>query len=189
MRRLAQVVSALGHPLLTTAAFILYLAAREGPRVMPVRYAVLIVMMLVVPLALWNLRQTRSGAYANFDVSVRTERTSMYAVMTGLMLSATLASWWAPVARDVRLGMICVLGMFVAAWAINRQVKVSLHAAISFFLAFAATLLDLRLAVALFACATAVTASRLVLRRHTHLELGIGSALGTAAGITLLLLA
>ena len=85
--------------------------------------------------------------------------------------------------------MICMLGMFVAAWAINRRLKVSLHAAISFFLAFAATLLDLRLGVALFACATAVAASRLVLRRHTPIELGIGSALGTAAGLTLLLLA
>src|SRR5439155_26559749 len=126
---------------------------------------------------------------ANFDVSVRRERASMYAVMMGLTLSATLATWWAPVVRDVRLGMISVLAMFAAAWAINRRLKVSLHAAISFFLAFAATLLDLRLGAVLFACATAVAASRLVLRRHTVLELSVGSALGTATGLTLLLFA
>jgi len=182
--RIAHAVSALGHPLMTIAVFVIFVALREGDAVLPLRYAFLIVAALVIPVAAWNLRQTRTGRYENFDVSVRTQRASMYAVVLVLLIPITIAMKWAPVSRGVRVGMVCIASMFVAASAINfAGVKLSLHAAVSFFVAIVCTSIDLWFGLVLFACAVAVAASRLVLRRHTALEVWLGASLGIATGL------
>jgi membrane-associated phospholipid phosphatase len=66
--------------------------------------------------------------------------------------------------------------------AANRFVKSSLHVA---FAAFCASSLALP-AAATIACGLAVIAigwSRLVLKRHTPIEVGLGAIIGTAAGV------
>jgi hypothetical protein len=183
--RLAHAISALGHPLVMIALFVVVVAVRQGPAVLPLRYAALIVAGLIIPVAIWNVRQTRAGRYTNFDVSVRAERMSMYALILALMVPATIGIQWAPVARDVRVGMLCMTLLFVVSWAVNVRIKLSLHAAVSFYLAVACTMIDVRVGLVLFAAAAAVSISRLILRRHTAAELWLGSVLGLAAGLAL----
>jgi hypothetical protein len=183
--RLAHAISALGHPLVMIALFVVVVAVRQGPAVLPLRYALLIVAGQIIPVAIWNLRQTRAGRYTNFDVSVRAERMSMYALILVLMVPATIAIQWAPVARDVRTGMLCTTLLFVVSWAVNFRIKLSLHAAVSFYLAVACTMIDVRAGLVLFLSAAAVSISRLILRRHTAAELWLGSVLGIAAGLVL----
>ena len=180
----ARAISALGHPLITIAVFVVLIAVREGDSVLPLRYAILIVAALVIPVAAWNLRQTQSGRYGNFDVSVRTQRASMYVVILVLMVPMTIAFFWAPVSRGVRIGMVSIATMFIAASAINfAGLKLSLHAAVSFFVAVVCMWIDVRVGVVLCGLAIAVAVSRLVLRRHTPLEVCLGAGLGTATAL------
>jgi hypothetical protein len=176
-RAVASAISALGHPLVTAAIFLVAIAVHEGPRVLPLGAALTIVVGVTVPVALWNLRQTRAGRYSNFDVSVRSQRASMYAVILGLMVAATVALHWVPVAPEIRAGTLWMGAMFAAAWLLNVWIKVSLHAAVSFYLALACTMIDVGLGVVLLGCAALVAVSRLVIQRHTAAELCTGSGL------------
>jgi hypothetical protein len=184
-RAVASAISALGHPLVTVAIFLVAITVREGPRVLPVGYALAIVVGVTVPVALWNLRQTRAGRYTNFDVSMRSQRASMYAVIVGLMVTASVALHWAPVAREIRAGTLWMGAMFTAAWAMNIWIKVSLHAAVSFYLGLACTMIDVGVGMMLLGCAALVAASRLLIQRHTAAELCAGAGLGILAGIAL----
>jgi len=141
-----------------------------------------VVGFIVVPLSVWNLRRTRAGTYSNFDVSVRTERTSMYWVLLGLTALATFLIWWVPADRHMQLGMTCMLGVVIVSSVANRWIKASLHAATSFFLSLAGWLVDKRLGAAFFVFSIMIAASRLILRRHTLSEILIGTFIGLVAG-------
>ena len=187
LRQAAMVVTVLGHPLVTTTAFILLVAMRNSA--ISMSGGVALIATVVLPLGLWNLRQTRSGRYANFDVSVRTERTSMYTVLLVLMAIATSIVWVRSTAPEFRAGMTCLLGMFAAARAANAWLKVSLHAATSIFLSMAAGLMVGPWGTAgLLAASCLIAGSRLILRRHKFVEVVCGAALGLSAGALFLVL-
>ena len=183
MIRVAKVISFLGHPLLTATAFLLFIAHRSSA--VSLRESGFVIAAIVIPLALWNLRQTRIGAYSNFDVSIRTERHSMYLVSLALTALAVLVLYLSKMAFPLRAGITCMLALFATAAAANHRIKVSLHAAISCYLAVVMMAIDPRAGVAWFGCALAIALSRLVLRRHTLPELAWGGALGVAGGVVL----
>ena len=187
VRRAALVVSALGHPLCTTAMFLICLSMRATTHVSVVQAAAILA-TVVAPVALWNVRQVRAGHYADLDVSVRTERRSMYVVMVGLMSIATLLIWFSHVGASIRLGMTCLLGVFVAAAAANAWIKVSLHAAVSFFLAVSTFLIHPVAGAAMLGLAAAVAVSRLIVGRHTVPEVIAGTAIGLAGAAVLVAL-
>src|SRR5262245_57623848 len=104
------------------SAFLLYAGYRGG--VISLGQSTIVIALLIVPLALWNLRQTRSGSYTNFDVSVRTERRSMYWVLLGLLSSVFLVLNILSKAFRLRVGLGSVLVMLACAAIINRYVKI-----------------------------------------------------------------
>jgi membrane-associated phospholipid phosphatase len=184
--RWARVVSFLGHPLLTTSAFLLFIGHRSAA--VSLRASVFVIAAVVIPLALWNLLNTRAGTYSNFDVSTRTQRHSMYGVSLALLVLAAVTLYASDVAFPLRLGMTCMLALFAVSAAANSRLKVSLHAAISFYLSVIMLAIDLRWGIPLLGCAVMVSISRLVLRRHTGVELVWGGFLGVAAGVSFLTL-
>lgn len=174
-------MSGLGHPLLTTVVFAACVAWRRlpGPAA---AWAVGSVLAVVVPVGLWSWRQTRRGVYTNFDVSQRAQRHSLYPVLLGLLGVATAALFGQPQAEEFRYGLLAAWLMLALCYGINAWLKVSLHAAVSFFLACAVVHLAGSWGVLAGALAATVAASRWVLGRHTGPELAVGTAVGLAAG-------
>ncbi|MCC3160562.1 hypothetical protein LJ737_25215 [Hymenobacter sp. 15J16-1T3B] len=187
LRRAAGVVSTLGHPLGTAMLFVGFAAFRllDGPAALAA--VVLVAGGVVGPVAAWNYRQVRRGHYANFDVSVREQRRSFYPRLLGLLLLVVGLMWGLEAARPLRAGLLAALGLLTLCYLLNFRLKVSLHAALSFFLAGCLGLLagSGAGAVALLLAAL-VAASRLVLGRHTVPELLAGTGLGLGAAAALL---
>jgi membrane-associated phospholipid phosphatase len=175
-------VSGLGHPLLTVAAFVTFAAFRLlNPQAARWTTAGIIGLVLL-PLAAWNYRQMRTGAYSNFDVSVREQRRSFYPLLLSLLGAATTLLFLAQVAVPFRYGMLVGWGLLAACFLVNFRLKVSLHAAMSFFMACTLLMLDARWGTVALGLASLVAASRLVLGRHSALELLVGAGLGILAG-------
>jgi membrane-associated phospholipid phosphatase len=187
--RSATVISSLGHPLLTGPLFLALVSFRLFDAYTAGWISGGLLGLVIAPIALWNYRQTRSGAYSNFDVSERKQRLTFYPRLIGLLLLAlailTLAF---PASTSVRdgLGLLCL--MLAVCFGLNFLLKVSLHAAISFFLASALCSLKLEWGVGALIASAFIAASRLVLRRHTLSELVAGAAIGLCAGTILVLL-
>lgn len=185
--RAAYVCSALGNPLLISAIFLSAFCLRLLDRSRAVEVVGALVILLLVPIAIWNYSRMRSGHYSDFDVSRREDRTTMYPVILALMMSSTGLMFFTGQPRVLSVGMLCGSMMTAAAFLTNRWIKISLHAAFSFFLAVASVKISIALVAPMFIFATAVSCSRIILKRHSTGELGMGAVLGTVTGCVLLL--
>lgn len=186
LRRVAGLVSTLGHPLGTAVLFVGFAACRllDGPAALAA--VGLLAGVVVGPVAAWNYRQVRRGRYTNFDVSVREQRRSFYPRLIGLLLLLVGLACWLDAARPLRPGLLAALGLLALCYVVNFRLKVSLHAALSFFLAGCLGLLAGRGAGAVaLLLAVLVAGSRLVLGRHTMPELLAGTGLGLGAAAAL----
>lgn len=182
-RRLAVIVSWVGHPLIFVPVSVgviiaLRLANRTGLLVL----ATLLVMM-VGPIAVLLFRGVRTGRWGDADVSVRTERTRFYPRAISITLFWVATLWLLHAPGSVLRGALVTLVLLVVAAIVNLRVKLSLHA----LFAFLCTVMLFRVhPIAGFIAlmlALLVFWSRLHLERHDFLETICGTALGIAGGI------
>ncbi|UOG73624.1 hypothetical protein MTX78_16005 [Hymenobacter tibetensis] len=132
-------------------------------------------------IGIWSFRQTYRGAYSNLDVSQQKERQSFYPVLLVVLGLATGVLFWQQ-AGLVRYGLLTAWLLLLTCYVINFWLKISLHAALSFFLACVVLYMYATWGVLALLLATVVAASRLVLQRHTVPELVAGALAGVAAG-------
>ena len=175
-----------GHPFVLIPLLVGYVTARMLTPGRAVLVVGIVVAGAVLPM-LWIIsRRVRSGAWTNYDVSVREQRTGMYPAALAIAGATVLVLVWARSPRPVLLGAVGTLALIVAAAVVNLRLKVSLHTG---FAAFAAVSLlpDRALSAAVGLVAVAVAWSRLELRRHSLAEVVGGALLGVAVGVALVL--
>jgi len=187
IQRVAFVFSTLGNPLLTSAfllgaACLRLLNASRGVQVL-----LALLVLLLLPIALWNFGRVRSGHYSDFDVSRREDRWTLYPLIVGLPLIAAGILFMTGQPRSLWFGMLCASIMTAVAASVNRWIKISLHAAFAFFCAIAAARLSMAWVAPAVVFAVLVACSRFILKRHAVSELVLGTALGLAAGSALVL--
>jgi membrane-associated phospholipid phosphatase len=136
----------------------------------------------VVPVMALVVRGVRRAAYTDYDVSDRSQRAGFYLALVVVLPLGTAALWFLEPA--LRGGIVAGWSLILASMAANRFVKSSLHVG---FAAYCAVLLVGAWWTVPFAAlaVAAVAWSRLVLRRHTPVEVALGALLGTAAAVAL----
>ncbi len=180
--KVARVVSVLGHPLLTAAVFVLFIGFTRFSGAKATVSSLIVIGLVILPIIAWNYRNTRKGRYSNFDVSVRSQRYSFYAVSIVLLGVGTLALWLTGQPLALRYGMAFALLMVVVSGLANRYIKASLHTSVSVFLSMALLTIYPVAGAVLLGFSAVVAASRWVLKRHTLPEIGAGAAIGLAVG-------
>lgn len=179
--------SVLGNPLIISAIFLSAFCLRLLDPARAVEVVAALVALLFVPIAVWIRSRVRSGHFSDFDVSRREDRTTMYPAILGLNVISTGMLFLTHQPKVLSVGMLCTSVMLVVAFLTNRWIKISLHAAFSFFFALAAIKLSLTCVAPMLIFAALVTSSRLILKRHRASELVMGVALGILTGWVMLL--
>ena len=178
---IARWLSIVFHPFVMVGVMVGAAAAARQTAGEAVRSVGIVVLFTIVPLAVLMWRQVRRGQWENVDASNRGERPILY-VVGGAGVLALLA--YVVVIRQQSFmvrGVVATLGMMALSGAITRWVKVSLHMA---FAALAATALALArspIGYLLLFVLPALAWSRLVLQRHTPLEVVLGTIIGAGA--------
>jgi hypothetical protein len=180
--RISRAVSVLGHPLLTAAAFVLFVSFTRFNGAKALVSSGVVIGLVILPIVAWNYRNTQKGWYSNFDVSVRSQRHSFYRVSVGLLLLATGVLWLTGQPVALRYGMGFALLLVVLSGLSNVYIKASLHTSVSVFLSLALLTIHPVGGAVLLGFSALVAASRLVLGRHTLPEIGAGAAIGLAVG-------
>jgi membrane-associated phospholipid phosphatase len=130
----------------------------------------------------YSLVKVRAGQWSHIDASIPQERSQLNLFLACLLFGAAALLWWTGQPRPIFTGL-AVSGALVAfAHVLRSWLKISLHAA---FAAFAASLVwpSLLAVVLVLLLAAGVSWSRVVLRRHTPLEVLVGLLAGGAAGL------
>jgi len=173
--RFAELVSYIFHPLLIVIPTLVIAMVRLGSTFWEaVFWTVLSVAIVNLPMALLLFWGVRSGKYSDASVSIREQRTSIYAVggTCLVILLAVLIIGKAPVVIIACL-ISAVIATALGYW-INRYTKLSLHSAAmagcTAVLLWTAPLIGVIMAV----FAPLVGWSRIRLKHHTPMQILIG---------------
>ncbi|GAP09974.1 hypothetical protein BECAL_01128 [Bellilinea caldifistulae] len=173
--KLAEVVSYVFHPLLVVIPTLVIAMVRLGSTLgQAIFWTVLSIVSVNVPMAILLFWGVRSGKYSDASVSIREQRTSIYAVGGAclVILLAVLIIGKAPVIIIACL-ISAVIATAIGYW-VNRHTKLSLHSA-----AMAGCTAVLLWTVPLIGVIMAVFAplvgwARIRLKHHTPVQILIG---------------
>lgn len=184
----AKFLSIAGHPFV----FMLLVIAAVGVRFLRREQTAIalsvIFFLVIVPFTLYILREVRAQRWTNFDVSVREHRPRMYAVALLLIFAAAGLLYLLGAPAGIVRGTLFGAGLMILTLALNRWLKVSLHAAVSAYAAVILWRVEPAIAVVAFVACLAIGWSRVVLKRHTRAEVIVGTLCGLAVGAILVLL-
>jgi membrane-associated phospholipid phosphatase len=173
--RMAEIISYVLHPLLIVIPTLVIAMVRLGSTVWEaIFWTFLSIVIVNLPMALLLFWGVRSGKYSDASVSIREQRTSIYAVggTCLVILLAVLIIGKAPVVIIACL-MSAVLATALGYW-INRYTKLSLHSAAmagcTAVLLWTAPLIGLVMAI----FAPLVGWARIRLKHHTPVQILIG---------------
>ncbi len=179
-RRLAIVVSWIGHPLVfvsISVAIVLFVGRASANIFAAVFLAV------IAPIAILLFLGVRSGRWQDADISVREERKRFYPIAIPLSALGTFITWLAGAPRYILRGGIVTLGLLIFAAMVNLRFKLSLHTLFASY----CTLILFRVNVFCGLAAILMTAlvfwSRLFLSRHSIAETIAGVVVGITGGI------
>src|SRR5438270_9600026 len=178
----ARVISWIGHPLVfVSASLAVVVETQLDPLTgLPILWA--LVLSTLVPTAILLLSGVRSGRWSDADVSVRKERQRFFPWAVPFSLAGVIAMWWLQAPSYIIRGGMVTLGLFLVSWLVNFRLKLSLHAFFACHCAIILYRIGLIYGAIALVLAVLVAWSRLFLRRHTHIELITGIALGLMGG-------
>ena len=177
----ARVLSTVGHPALLMPAVIAFATVAGRAPIRVIAVAVMSTTAVALAVVAYSRWQVRAGRWADVDASVPRERRQLNGLLGALLIGTAAILWRLAQPHAVVAGLGLSGALVVTADVLRRWLKMSLHAS---FAVFAALLLWPGFeSVALLLLAAAVGWSRLVLERHTRLEVAVGALAGAAAGV------
>ncbi|MEX2565352.1 MAG: phosphatase PAP2 family protein [Cyclobacteriaceae bacterium] len=185
-RKLARFISRVGHPVFLLAAFLSYTLFSIHQLEKAILTVFGVILIGILPLVVWNFVHTKRGVYSNFDVSIRRERYSMYGFIAVLSLLVMVFLLLTDQPFNVLLGCLLIIELVMLAFLINFRLKISLHVAMSIYVAFGLLSMNRPLAWLLLVAVPLIAWSRWQLGRHRVSELVGGVLLGLFCGMQLL---
>lgn len=188
MNRAARVLSIVGHPGLLMPVAVPLAAVQRGAPAHDLWLGAAAALAVTLVVSLYSLHQVRTGRWSHVDASAPSERLHLNLLLAGLLLAAAVALWLTTRSQVLAAGLGTSGAIVLAALALRRHMKLSLHCA---FGTYAAALLwpVLPALAGVALLALAVGWSRWQLRRHTRREVVAGLGIGALAGLAFNLLA
>jgi len=177
---IARILSILGHPLVVVPGAVATLVLHGGAS--SETLSTLVICGIAGIVLVFSFWQVRRGRWQHVDASAPAERKSLNLFLAAvLFLSAAMAFYQLP-ASGLPLGLALSGFLIVAVMLVSPWIKLSLHAS---FAAFAVVLLwplKLWYVAPASVAAAGICWSRVLLARHTVVEVLGGSILGALLG-------
>ena len=177
---IARSLSILGHPLVVVPSAVATLVLHR--RTSSAALIVLVVCGIAGVVLAFSFWQVRRGQWQHVDASARAERRSLNLFLAiVLFVGAVLAFYQLP-ELGLSLGLLLSGLLIVAVMSFSPWVKLSLHASFAAFAVLLLWPLNLWFVALASVAAAAICWSRVVLARHTVIEVLGGSLLGGLFG-------
>jgi membrane-associated phospholipid phosphatase len=182
-KKIANLISILGHPLLTVPLFTAISIFHYEDASKALWISALIFGGVFIPLSVKMYRGAKSGEYTNFDVSEQRQRQSWYIWATGLLFILCIVLWVSGQSQGFRAVVQLGFLLMVTAQLVNFFIKSSLHMSLNVFMTF--LIFPIGLIAGLFFCCFILLIgwSRLMLGRHTVREILTGTLIGLIFGL------
>ncbi|PZP48967.1 MAG: hypothetical protein DI598_08975 [Pseudopedobacter saltans] len=179
---IARFFSVVGHPLLTISILVYFLSHQELSSKDANRISMIIIGGITIPILLHNLWKTRKGDYSNFDVSNQQQRKKFFPFAIALLTIVSIYFWWSGQSPVLVHSTFIFLILLILFAFVNFKIKASMHAGINFYIVSILLHYNLGIGIGVLLLSVLVALSRLVLKRHTLVEIVIGTIIGLACG-------
>jgi hypothetical protein len=182
-RRLAVIVSWIGHPLVFVTVSVGIVLATQLASRRAIGLIGALFLAVIAPTGVLLFLGVRSGRWRDADVSVREERKRFYPIAIPLSALGTIVMWLANAPRYILRGGVITLLLLIAAAITNHWSKISLHTLFATYCTVILFRVNMFCGSAALILAALVFWSRLFLSRHTVFENIGGVVLGAVGGI------
>ena len=182
----ARWISRLGHPFVLPLAALLVVTLRVVPTQEALGIVALSAATITLPVLLYTRRQIRRQRWSDYDVSVREDRYRLYPLILVVCGGSAVIFWLLGAPAFMLRGILGGTTLAFVAMLINLRSKLSLHTALATLCALVILALVPPLGVAASIFAALIGWSRVVLRRHTVVEVVSGGVLGAIVALALL---
>ena len=178
----ARIISVVFHPLAVIMAFAMFYITNLYDHEMALLVMWLIGLIAVLPIVVYNSIQLLRGKISNFDLSNQQQRNKSFPLLILILVLLVLSAIWMNIPKNLILNLGIFALMLTVFYYFRNYLKISLHASTSFFLA-AMLLFDFgMLGFYALIVSLLVAISRVILKRHTKMEVVIGGGAGLLSG-------
>jgi membrane-associated phospholipid phosphatase/dienelactone hydrolase len=179
---IAKLFSLLGYPLISIPIIMgLILVSMEGFQ-SGIKILITILLLIIVPIALWILIKVQTGKYKDADVSNKKERVYFYLALLPILLITSLATYIYNQPSYIYRGVLIVAMLIFACYLINYLSKISLHVSLNSYLAVSLFFFSPTLSITWLIITIIIGWSRIHLSRHSRSEVLFGFIVGIIAG-------
>jgi membrane-associated phospholipid phosphatase len=181
--KLAKIVSTIGHPMLTIPLFVSVVLFSNNDAKSASFLTLLIVGCIFVPSICWMYLKSKNGSYTNFDVSDKIQRRSLFIYIIPFLIVVNIVLFLTHQSETICLSVLFATILTLVSQLVNYFIKSSMHVSLTLYLAFLAFASSLSIAGFFFLIFTIIIGwSRVVLKRHSVLEVFVGAAIGLTIG-------
>jgi membrane-associated phospholipid phosphatase len=176
--KVAKWISIAGHPFVFSPIVALLAGAALFGPAESVIGLLTVILCCLLPASLYILRKVRIGEWSDLDVSARKDRPHLFLIGFAFLLLTVLVLTVTGQPMVYARGCLAAMLLIAGGWFLNRWLKPSMHAGFAMLTACSLWPLNAGLSFVLMLFAVSVGWSRVELRRHSWMEVGVGLSLG-----------
>ncbi len=145
-----------------------------------------ILLLLIIPIALWIYRNVKKGNYTNMDVSNRKQRHSLYLFIVLATVVFLAVDFYLHKEIDWTVLMICIL--LILMQISNFFIKSSMHTSLNIYVAALFFAINPTIGFFWFFLAVLIGITRVILKRHTVKEVLSGGGIAIFVSLIYLIM-
>ncbi|PZU87523.1 MAG: ABC transporter permease [Chryseobacterium sp.] len=184
--KISKFISNFFNPLVSLVIYFFYYSYRNYTWEEASKKFLPILLLLIIPIALWIYRNVKKGNYTNMDVSNRKQRHSLYIFIIIATVVFLIADYVLHKEIDWTVLMLCIL--LILMQISNFYIKSSMHTSLNIYVAALFFAINPTIGVLWLLLAVLIGITRVILKRHTVKEVLSGGGIAIFVSLIYLIM-
>ncbi len=145
-----------------------------------------ILLLLIIPIVLWIVRNVKNGNYSNMDVSNRKQRYSLYIFIIFATIIFLTVDFYINKEMDWAIFMLCIL--LILMQISNFFIKSSMHTSLNIYVAALFFAIEPIIGILWLMLSIIIGITRVILKRHTPKEVLSGGTIAIFVSLIYLIM-
>ena len=186
LTNLSKVISNFFNPLVSLVIYFFYYSYKNYSWEEASKKFLPILLLLIIPIAIWIYRNVKKGNYTNMDVSNRKQRHSLYIFIIIATIIFLSVDYFLHKEIDWTVLMLCIL--LILMQISNFFIKSSMHTSLNIYVSALFFTIEPIIGIFWFLLSILIGITRVILKRHTPKEVLSGGTIAIFVSLIYLIM-
>lgn len=186
LTNLSKVISNFFNPLVSLVIYFFYYSYKNYSWEEASKKFLPILLLLIIPIAIWIYRNVKKGNYTNMDVSNRKQRHSLYIFIIIATIIFLTVDYFLHKEIDWTVLMLCIL--LILMQISNFFIKSSMHTSLNIYVSALFFTIEPIIGIFWFLLSILIGITRVILKRHTPKEVLSGGTIAIFVSLIYLIM-